>query len=107
MKKEEILEMSRKENKKKDIYEIEIETKGCKIAVLAMLILTSIYYCYEIFTSKGQNYSLYSIIAIYCTVLYGYKAIKLEKRKPLHITCSILWGLVTIITILTYFGVIK
>ena len=106
MKKEEILEMSRKENKKRDVYEIEVESRGCKIAVLTMLILITVYYCYEIFAGKGQNYTLYSIIALYCTVLYGYKAIKLEKRRTLHIVCSILWGIVTIMTILNYFGVI-
>ena len=33
MKKEEILEMSRKENKQKDVYEIEVESKACKIAL--------------------------------------------------------------------------
>lgn len=106
MKKEEILEMSRKENKQKDVYEIEIESKGCKIAVLAMLILITIYYCYELFTNKGENYTLYSIIALYCTILYGYKAIKLEKRRTIHVTCSISWGIITIITILKYFGVL-
>ena len=106
MKKDEILEISRKENKNKDIYEIEVETTGCKIAALTMLILTCIYYCYEIFTGKGQNYSLYSLIGLYCTVLYGYKAIKLDGKKKLHIFCSITWGLVTILAILSYFGVI-
>ena len=106
MKKEEILEMSRKENKNKDVYEIEVENKGCKIAALSMLILISIYYCYEIISGQGQNYTLYSLISIYCTILYGYKAIKLEKRRKLHILCSVLWGFVTIMLILEYFKVI-
>ncbi len=106
MKKEEILAMSRKENKNKDIYEIEVENKGCKIAVICMLILICIYYCYEIITGKGQNYTLYSLISIYCTILYGYKAIKLEKRRKLHTFCAVLWGLMTIILILQYFKVI-
>ena len=79
MNKEQILEMSRKENKKKDVYEIEIESRGCKIAVIAMLILTTIYYCYEIFSAKGQNYALYSLLAVYCTILYGYKGIKYRR----------------------------
>lgn len=106
MKKEEVLEMSRNENKKKDIYEIEVETEACKIAVLCMLVLISVYYCYEIFTGKGQNYTLYSLISIYCAVVYGYKAIKLEKRKGLYIFCSIVWSFMTIVLILEYFKVI-
>ena len=103
MKKEEILEMSRKENKNKDIYEIDVENKGSKIAGILMLILSTTYYCYGIFKGDGQNYSFYSLISIYCTALYGYKAIKLEKRRILHITCSILWGIVTLTTIIGYF----
>ena len=103
MKKEEILEMSRKENKNKDIYETQIEAKGCTYASVMMLILATFYYCYEIFTGKGQNYSFYSIIALYCCILFGYKAIKLEKRRGLHIFTSILWGLITILSIVQYF----
>ena len=106
MKKEEILAMSRKENKKKDVYEIEVENKGCKIAVLCMLFLITFYYCYEIIIGKGQNYTLYSLLAIYCTIIYGYKAIKLEKRRKLHILCTVLWGFMTITLILEYFKVI-
>ena len=103
MKKEEILKKSRKENKNKDAYEIEIENKGVKIAAILMLILATVYYCYEIFTGKGQNYSFYSIVTLYCFVLYGYKAIKLEKRRALHVICSISWGLVTILALVRYF----
>ena len=42
MKKEEILEMSRKDNQKKDIYEIEVERKGAVTAAICMLILSTI-----------------------------------------------------------------
>jgi len=103
MKKEEILEMSRKENKKKDVYEIDIENKASKLASILMVILASFYYCYEIIIGKGENYSCYSLIALYCCVLYGYKGVKLEKKRSLYIFCSILWGLVTLFTILGYF----
>ena len=106
MKKEEILEMSRKENKNKDIHEIEVETKGCKIAAIAMILLTTVYYCYEIFTAKGQNITLYSLITIYCSVIYGYKAIKIEKRRMFNICCSVIWTILTILLVLQYFKVI-
>lgn len=104
MKKEEILEMSRKENKKKDVYEIEVEKKGAVIAALAMIILAAVYYCYEIFTAQGQNYAMYSIIAIYCSILFGYKGIKLQAKRGLNIFCLIIWLIVTILTIVQYFG---
>ena len=106
MKKEEILEMSRKENQKKDIYEIEIETQGCKIAAIAMIILATFYFCYEIIAGLGTNNTLYSLIAIYCSVQYGYKAIKIEKNRKLNTFTSIIWGLVTITIVLEYFKII-
>lgn len=105
MKKEDILEMSRKENKNKDLYEAEIEVKGSKIATIVMLLLATVYYCYEIFTAKGQNITLYSLITIYCAVIYGYKAIKFKKRKRFNLICSIIWFVVTISLILQYFKV--
>ena len=106
MKKEEILEMSRKENKNKDMHEIEVENNGCKIAAIAMLLLATVYYCYEIFTAQGENITLYSLITIYCAIIYGYKGIKIEKNKILNISSSIIWSILTILLVLEYFKVI-
>lgn len=103
MKKEEILEMSRKENKKKDVYASEVERKGAVIAAVTMIVLAGIYYCYEIITAKGQNYAMYSLIAVYCAIVFGYRGIKLKEKKVFNIFCSVLWFLVTIFTIYAYF----
>ena len=64
MKKEEILEASKRENKKKDIYEIEVESKGSNYAAIAMLLLALVFFSYEIFSGKGSNPAFYSIITI-------------------------------------------
>ena len=106
MKKEEILEKSRQENKKRDEYEIRVDNKATTYAALAMLILTSVFFIYEIVTGQGQNYSLYSILAIFNTFLYGYRGIKLEKNRKLNIFTSVIWGLLTIGLVLQYFKVI-
>ena len=106
MKKEEILEASKRENKKKDIYELEVERTGAVAAAISMVILSSIYYCYEIISAKGSNPALYSLITIYCTIIYGFKAVKVEKHRKLNIFTSIIWGLLTITLILNYFKVI-
>ena len=55
MKKEDILDKARKENKKKDFAVIEIENKAVKIAALGMLLLTTVYYCLEIFI-QGKKF---------------------------------------------------
>ena len=106
MKKEEILEASKRENKNKDVYALEIETKGATYAGLAMVILAAIYFTYEILTGKGTNPALYSIITIYNAFLYGYKAIKVTKYRKTNIFTSVIWGLLTITLILSYFKVI-
>ena len=106
MKKEEILEKSKKENKNKDMYAIEVEAKGANYAGIAMLLLAFVYFIYEIFTGKGSNPAFYSIITIYNAILYGYKAIKIETHRKLNAFTSFVWGLLTLMLILSYFKVI-
>lgn len=106
MKKEEILEKSRKENKNKDVYAIEVESKAAKYAAIALVILATIYYCYEIFSGKGTNPAFYSLIAMYCSIVYGFKALKIEKNRKLNAFTSSIWGVMTILLILEYFGVL-
>ena len=106
MKKEEILQASKKENKNKDMHAIQVEAKGATYASITMLILAFIYYSYELFTGKGSNPALYSIITVYSTVLYGYKSIKLKVKRKLYVFNSIVWGLLTVMLILHYFKVI-
>lgn len=94
------------EKEKKDSHEIEVENKGAVIAAICMLLLAFIYFTYEIFTGQGTNPALYSIITIYNTVLFGYKAAKVEKCRKLNVFTSVVWGLLTIMLILSYFKVI-
>ena len=102
MKKEEILEKARKENKQKDLACIEVERKGGILAAISILILACIYYICGIMITGNSNYGWYSIIALYCTVMYGYKGIKMKNK--LHIIVAIIWLLVTILTAYSYFS---
>ena len=97
MKKEEILEKSRKENNKKDLAVIEIENKGVKISALSIIVLATVYYCLEIFIKGETNYAYYSIVALYCAIFYGYKALKI--KKGFYIFCSIIWFIVTVLCV--------
>ena len=106
MNKEEILEISKKENKNKDLYAIEVEAKACKVASVSMVLLAFIYFTYEIISGKGSNPAFYSLITIFNAILYGYKAIKIEKNRKLNMFTFIIWSLLTIMLILTYFKVI-
>ena len=103
MKKEEILTKAKEENKNKDYASIAISNKGATIAGIVMIILAAIYFSYEILAGKGTNYALYSLLAIYNTVLYGYQAIKSKERRGLHIFVAVIWGVLTIMLVVSYF----
>ena len=103
MKKEEILKKAQAENKNKDYASIEVSNKGANIAGMVMIILAAIYFSYEIIMGKGTNYALYSLLAIYNSVLYGYKAIKTSEKRGLHAFTAVIWGLLTIGFVISYF----
>lgn len=103
MNKEDILEKSRKENKKKDAYELEVGYKAGTMAAILMVLLAFIYYSYEIFTGKGSNPAFYSLITIYNSAFYSYKAVKLEKGRKISIASAVLWSIVSIMLIVFYF----
>ena len=101
MKKEEVLKKARKENKQKDYALIETENKAVKIAALSILLLSCVYYLCGILITGKTNYGFYSVIALYCTVVYGYKGFKLHNKS--NIITAIIWFLVTILTGYSYF----
>jgi len=106
MKKEEILEKSRKENKNKDMVTLQESYKGATYAAIAMVILAFVYFTCEIFQGKGTNYALYSLICMYNAVLNGWLAIKTKECRVLRIISAAIWGLLTVMLILEYFNVI-
>ena len=103
MNKEDILEQSRKENKKKDAYELEVGYKAGTMAAIFMVILAFVYYSYEIFTGKGSNSAFYSLITIYNSAFFGYKSIKIEKGRKINIVSTIVWSILSIMLIIFYF----
>ena len=107
MKKEEILKKAQEENKNKDYASIEIANKGCSLAALTMIILALAYFSYEMFTGKGTNYALYSLLAIYNAVLYGYQAIRSKEKRKLHIVNAVIWALLTVGFVFAYFKGLK
>ncbi len=106
MKKEEILEKSRKENKNKDMVTLQESYKGATYAAIAMVLLAFVYFTYEMLQGKGTNYALYSLICMYNAVLNGWLALKVKESKVLRIINFAIWGLLTIMLVLEYFNVI-
>lgn len=102
MKKEEILEASKKENKNKDYYEIQEAAKGANLAGVTIFLL----FIYDGAKGNEINPAIYSIITTYNFMIFGYKALKIEKHRKLNVLTSIIWGVLTITLILKYFKVI-
>ena len=103
MKKEEILKKAKEENRNKDYASIAVSNRGAFIAGLSMVILAAVYFSYEILTGKGTNYALYSLLSIYNAILYGYQAIKSKERRGVHIITAVIWGLLTVLLVVSYF----
>ena len=95
----------------KQVYEagkqvLPYVSKAATFAAIAMLILAFIYFTYEIMSGKGTNYALYSLITLYNAILYGGKAIKIERCRKLNTFTAIIWGLLTVMLLLGYFNVL-
>ena len=95
MKKEEILELSRKENKNKDLAYMEVDNKAYKFAAMAMFILTAIYFVLEIAIKDTINYGWYSLIALFSTVVYCVRAGYSKNKVCIFSACA--WAVLTII----------
>ena len=101
MNKEQILKMSRQENKNKDLHEKEIENKYASIAGAAMAILSCIFFASEIIFNGRQNYGFYALTAVYEAILFFGKGIRLKQKTS--IISGIIWGILAIGLILAYF----
>ena len=107
MNKEEILQASRKENKNKDIYELEVINKGQRIggliaisAAFALLILE------RVILDIGTNYGYFCIIMSAGAGLWIYKAVKLKRKH--EILLAVLWSVMgiysAVMVVLSFIG---
>lgn len=93
--KEKILEMSRKENKNKDIAELDVEKKANNIAVIVGSIFALILILCQAVTKNGVNYGIAAIVEIMCAVSSCYKYLCLKRKK--HLLLAIYFILISII----------
>lgn len=95
MNKEEILRASRNENQNKDIYELEVISKGQRIGGLIGISVTFVLMFVErVILDIGMNYGYFLIILSAGTGLWIYKAAKLKKKH--EIVLAVLWGVFAI-----------
>ncbi|MBD5521780.1 MAG: hypothetical protein HDR03_11300 [Lachnospiraceae bacterium] len=83
MNKEEILEMSRAENKNKDIYELEVLKQSGTSTVIVMMALAAIFFSAQIFVGGGTNWGLWAIVFSANMTTFWVKYIKLRRKHEL------------------------
>ena len=83
MNKEEILEMSRAENKNKDFYELEVLKQSGTSTVIVMMALAAIFFSAQIFVGGGTNWGLWAIVFSANMTTFWVKYIKLRRKHEL------------------------
>ena len=102
MKKEEILEKSRAENKKKDIYQLEIEATATQVGGAIAIVITVIIFLTEWIISGLTNFGFYIVIAAFNGGCYTYQAIKRADKKFFYYFTGITWLIVAILYSILY-----
>lgn len=89
MNREEILAMSRQENKNTDLVDKAVENQSKTVAGMIMVSMSLLYHLAEIVILDRKNYGFFSIAAVYPAALFIMKGIKFEDRSKL--ITGIIW----------------
>ena len=102
MKKNDILAKSRKENKNKDFYELEIDQKAYRIASYIAIFLVLLFFLVETGVGAGINYGLQAILF---TLNFGLFAVRgYYLRKKADIIAAIGFGILMILATYAHIG---
>lgn len=104
MNKEQILEISRKENREQDLYELHVSEKSATTGALTGVLICAVLFVSEFFICGNLNFSLWSIIAGMNAGVGIYKGIKLKNKSKIAIgllwaTCAIAAAVATILNL--------
>lgn len=102
MNKESILEMSRQENKNKDLFGYNEELKASLYAGIAMAVLSAVIYVAQIVIQGKFDWGLFAVVTVYNAVINFVKGVKTSKKDL--IVAGILWAVTTVILLVAHFG---
>ena len=100
MEKEKILEMSRKENKNKDLYALQINKLGESISLMAIIIFCTLLFVVNIFAGNGFKMELYAPVTIVNAVQYTIKYKMSDENKKTNKFAMICWIIVAVIAVI-------
>lgn len=100
MNKEEILEASKRENKRKDLYAIEVDSNGTKLAGIIGVVLTTVLCTLEIILKGTRNDGIFAIAAAFIAVTSLYRGSKIKRVSS--IVAGIIWTIFAIALCVPY-----
>lgn len=92
--KDDILSKSRKENKDRDLYKIEVQTKAGNIGSITAIFLATLFFVIQSLTGQGFDFGLYAIIFSVSAAGYIFKAVRMKQR--LDIVLALIFTLTTL-----------
>lgn len=85
MNKDEILARSRKENKDRDLYEMETQTKAGNIGSLVATALTTVFFVLQSRYGHGFDFGLYAIILSVSAASFTFRAIRMKRGRDVAV----------------------
>lgn len=80
---DEILSKSRKENKDKDLFKIEVQIQAGNIGSLTAIILATIFFVTQVLIGEGFDFGLYAIIVSISAAGFIFKAIRMKHKRDI------------------------
>ena len=80
--------------------ELEVQSKAFKAGAIGIILLSTTFYIVELAVLGVQNFGWFSIISLYCAIIYTYKSIRMPKKY--HWFLGVIWSLATIACIINY-----
>ena len=95
MNKDEVLQASRNENQNKDIYELEVISKGQRIGgLIGLCVAFALMLVERVILDIGTNYGYFCIILSAGEGLWIYKAVKLKRKH--EILLAVFWTVMAV-----------
>lgn len=100
MNKDDILELSRKENKGQDLFVAEVNENATKVSSNVGILFATVLFIVHYLVKGEYNLALYSVILVISTTTFTCKAVYLKRKKD--IVLAILFGIVALAVTAVY-----
>ncbi|MDL2206398.1 DUF6442 family protein [Eubacteriales bacterium OttesenSCG-928-N13] len=101
MNKDDILARSRQENRDKDLYAEDVNTRAATISAIVATLFATVLFVAQVLLKNEYNLALYAVILAVGAATYVSKAVLLKRKQD--IILSILFGVATLVLAIMHF----